>query len=247
MEEERLYDTTFKRKSIRKFGPAPLEKGTMDKLDSQIASLRPLIPGIRTETRFLKDDEVKGMFKVDAPHYIAIYSEEKEGFAANAGFMLQQLDLYFSANGIGCCWLGASKPTKKAEPVAGLEYVIMLAFGKSAEQLQRGSVTEFKRRALSEISDVKGSDELMEPVRLAPSGMNNQSWYYRGNGERIDSYYAKSMIYDQMNQVNAGIGLYHLWLSAIHLKKGIDFVIDNPGEDHTPKGYRYVISAKIGK
>jgi hypothetical protein len=245
MDEERLYETIFKRKSIRKYESAPLDQGIMETVHSQIASLKPLIAGIRTEIRMLRSEEVKGMFKADAPHYLAIYSEEKEGFAANAGFMLQQLDLFFSASGIGCCWLGGSKPTKKVEPLAGLEYVIILAFGKPAEPLQRNSVSEFKRKALSEISDIKGSDELLEPVRIAPSGINNQSWYYRGDANRIDAYYAKSMITDQMNQINVGIGLCHLWLSATHLKKGIEFVLELPGEDRTPKGYRYVISAKI--
>ena len=159
--------------------------------------------------------------------------------------MLQQLDLFFSASGIGCCWLGGSKPTKKTEPVAGMQFVTMLAFGKPAETLQRKSVSEFKRRTLSEISDMNGSDELMEPVRLAPSGMNNQSWFYHGDGNRTDAYYAKSMMLDQMNQINVGIGLCHLWLSAVHFKKDIRFVNERPSEERAPKGYRYVASAMM--
>ncbi|HEY3420128.1 MAG TPA: nitroreductase family protein [Methanomassiliicoccales archaeon] len=245
MDEELLYQTIFKRKSIRKYELAPLDNGTMEMILSRIATLKPMIAGIRTEIRMLKGEEVKGMFRADAPHYLAIYSEDKEGFLANAGFILQQLDLFFSANGIGCCWLGGSKPTKKVEPLAGLEFVIILAFGKPTETLQRNSVTEFKRRALSDISDIKGMDDLMEPLRLAPSGMNNQSWYYRGDANRIDAYYAKSMMADQMNQINLGIGLCHLWLSAVHFKKEIEFLIERPDEGRTPKGYRYVVSAKM--
>ncbi len=245
MDREMLFETIFKRKSIRKYESNPLDQETMDTVRSQIASLKPMIPGIKTEIRMLGNDEVKGMFKADAPHYLAIYSEEKDGFAANAGFMLQQLDLFFSASGIGCCWLGGSKPTKNVDPIEGLVFVIILAFGKPAETLQRKSIAEFKRRALSEITDIKGSDELLEPVRLAPSGINNQSWYYRGDANRIDAYYAKSMLYDQMNQVNVGIGLCHLWLSATHFKRTIDFVAEKPDEGRTPKGYRYVVTARM--
>ena len=245
MDNEMLYETIFKRKSIRKYESAPLDQTTLEEVRSQIASLKPMLPGIRTEIRMLGTEDVKGMFKADAPHYLAIYSEEKEGFAANAGFMMQQLDLFFSARGIGCCWQGGPKPTKKVEPAAGLEFVIILAFGKPAEALQRKSVAEFKRRQLSEISDIKGSDDLLEPVRLAPSGINNQSWYYRGDANRIDAYYAKSMITDQMNQVNVGIGVCHLWLSAVHHKRTIELVIEKPAEDRTPKGYRYVVSARM--
>lgn len=245
MDEEKLYETIFRRKSIRRYESAPLDKGTMDMVHSEIASLRPMVPGIRTEIKLLANEEVKGMFKADAPHYLAIYSEEKDGFAANAGFMLQQLDLFFSASGIGCCWQGGPKPTRKVKPIAGLEFVIILAFGKPAETLQRESVTEFKRRQLSEISDIKGSDELLEPARLAPSGMNNQSWYYRGDANRINAYYAKSIVTDQMNQINVGIGLCHLWLSAVHHKRSIDIVIEKPDESRTPNGYKYVATAKM--
>jgi nitroreductase len=245
MDAEKLYETIFKRKSIRKYDSAPLDQGTLDTVRSEIASLKPMVPGIRTEIRMLGTDDVKGMFKADAPHYLAIYSEQKEGFAANAGFILQQLDLFFSASGIGCCWQGGPKPTKKVEPIAGLEFVIILAFGRPAETLNRKSVAEFKRRNLSEISDIKGLEDLLEPVRLAPSGVNNQSWYYRGDASRVDAYYAKSMITDQMNQINVGIGMCHLWLSAVHHKKEIALSIENPGEDRTPKGYRYVVSAKM--
>lgn len=246
MDQEKLYETIFKRKSIRKYEPGPLDQAALETVRAEIAALKPMVPGIRTEIKMLGTEEVKGMFKADAPHYLAIYSEEKEGFAANAGFMLQQLDLFFSASGIGCCWQGGPKPTKKVEPVAGLEFVIILAFGKPAETLQRQSVAEFKRRALSDITDIKGQDQLLEPVRLAPSGINNQSWFYRGDANRIDAYYSKSMITDQMNQINVGIGVCHLWLSAVHSKRTIDLVIENPGEDRTPKGYRYVVSAKMG-
>jgi hypothetical protein len=245
METEKLYETIFKRKSIRKYESAPLDKATMDMVRSEMASLKPMVPGIRTEVRILEADTVKGMFMAGAPHYMAIYSEEKEGFSANAGFMLQQMDLFLSANGLGCCWQGGAKPTKKVEPVAGLEFVYIIAFGKPTEPLHRQSVSEFKRKALSEISDIKGMDEMLEPVRLAPSGVNNQSWYYRGDANRIDAYHAKSMMFDQMNQVNAGIGMCHLWLSAVHAKKEIIFAIENPGEGKTPKGYRYVVTARM--
>jgi len=245
MDVDKLYETIFKRKSIRKYESDPLDQSTLEMVRSEIASLKPMVPGIRTEIRMLGTDDVKGMFKADAPHYLAIYSEQKEGFAANAGFMLQQLDLFFSASGIGCCWQGGPKPTKKVEPIAGLEFVIILAFGRPAETLHRKSVAEFKRRNLSEISDIKGLDDLLEPVRLAPSGVNNQSWYYRGDASRVDAYHAKSMITDQMNQINVGIGVCHLWLSALHHHKEIVLSIENPGEDRTPKGYRYVVSAKM--
>ena len=245
LDSEILYQTIFKRKSIRKYDSAPLDEKTMERVRSEVAALKPMIPEIKTEFRYLGTEDVKGMFKAEAPHYLAIYSEEKPGFAANAGFLLEQMDLFCSAMGIGCCWLGGSKPNKKAAPVDGLEYVIMLAFGKPTEELQRKSAAEFKRKPLAEISDVKGADELLEAVRTAPSGINNQSWYYRGDAGKIDAYYAKSMLTDQMNQTNVGIGLCCLWLSAMHQNKQVELVYEASSETKAPKGHKYVISAKL--
>ncbi len=244
MDHVRLYETIFKRKSIRKYKSELLDQSTIEEVCSFISTLTPMIPGIKTNIRTLGSDDVKGMFKSGAPHFLAIYSEQKEGCAANAGFLLQQMDLYFSASGIGSCWHMLSKPLEKDDPVSGLEFVISLAFGKPAEDLQRRSVSEFKRRPLSEITDIKGLDELLEPARLAPSGVNNQSWYFRGDSRSIDAYYQKSRMTDQMNQINVGIALCHIWLAALHVGKSVDFVVDGKRENGAPKGYRYAISLK---
>jgi len=244
MDHARQYEAIFKRKSIRKYKPDLLDQGTLEEVRSFIATLTPMIPGIKTEIKILGSDEVKGVFRSGAPYFLAIYSEKKEGYAANAGFLLQQMDLYFSASGIGSCWTLLSKPLQKNDPVSGLEFVVNLAFGKPAEDLQRRSVSEFKRKPLSEITDIKGLDELLEPARLAPSGVNNQSSYFRGDPTSIDAYYAKSRLTDVMNQINVGIAICHIWLAALHAGRSVDFTVDEKGEDRAPKGYRYVISVK---
>ena len=50
----------------------------------------------------------------EAPHFLAFFSEVKDGYAANAGFMMQQMDLFLSANGIGSCWQGGPKPIRES-------------------------------------------------------------------------------------------------------------------------------------
>lgn len=244
MDHARQYEAIFKRRSIRKYKADLLDESTMEGVRSFITTLTPMIPEIKTEMKILGSDGVKGVFRSGAPHFLAIYSEKKEGYAANAGFLLQQMDLYFSAIGIGSCWTLLSKPLQKNDSVSGLEFVINLAFGKPAEELQRRSVSEFKRKPLSEITDIKGSDELLEPARLAPSGVNNQSSYFRGDSTSIDAYYAKSRLTEVMNQINVGIALCHIWLAALNLDRSVDFFVDEKGEDRAPKGYRYAISLK---
>ena len=106
------------------------------------------------------------------PHYLCLYSEKKDGYLMNAGFMLQQIDLSLSANGYGSCWIGLGKPAGSPPEAKGLDYIIMLAFGKAAEPVYRANTTEFIRKSLPEITQIAGAEQLLEPVQLAPSASN---------------------------------------------------------------------------
>ncbi len=243
-----FYSTIFKRKSVRKYSKEPLESSQLQKVRDHIDGLTPLYENIRTEIVILSDSEIKTMLPIKAPHYVAVYSEAKEGYLTNAGFMLQQVDLFLSANGIGACWLGMGSPNKKAAPRNGLEFVITLAFGAADEPLHRESISEFKRKELSEISSVKGADELLEAARLAPSASNSQPWYFTGSAGSILvcrklPNMLKAALYGKFNQVDMGIALYHLRTAALHMGKTIEFRKENAA---VPKGHEYITTVHIG-
>ncbi len=44
---------------------------------------------------------------------------------------------------------------------------------------------------MSDITDIKGEAELLEPVRLAPSAVNLQNWYFTGDKNAIHAYSSK--------------------------------------------------------
>jgi len=245
MPDEELYQSIFKRRSVRKFDVAPLDEGTLARIRSFLSATRPMFPDIRTELRFLGPDDVKGMFKVTAPHYLAIYSEEKGSYAANAGFILQQVDLFLSASGIGSCWQGGPRPVKKVPSPPGLEFIIMLAFGRPAEPVHRSGAAEFKREPLAESTDIEGMDDILEPARLAPSGMNNQSWFFTGGDGIVHAHSAGSMVLDRMNRINVGIALCHMCLAALHAGKRVEFAIDRSPAAAPPKGFSYVATMLI--
>jgi len=197
-----------KRKSVRKYDSAPLDAATLEKVQAQIESLKPLYPGIRYSVEIV--NKTKGMFNIKSPHYLVFGSEEKEGSAENIGFVGQQLDLFFSASGIGTCWLGAAKPEEKE--ASALPHVICMAFGKSAEPLHR-ELSQFKRKPLSEISE--GSDPRLESARLAPSAINAQNWYFIAEGTKIHCYRKKAnpllgLMFNKMHCVDIGIALCHI-------------------------------------
>ncbi|MGA2515340.1 MAG: nitroreductase family protein [Thermodesulfobacteriota bacterium] len=250
IENTKLYETIFKRKSIREYDLTPLDEHTLAEIMAHTNALKPLYDDIKIEMKLLSQKDVKGLFLAKAPHYLAVFSETKDGYLTNVGFMLQQMDLFFSANGMGSCWQGMPKPTKEILNRSKLEFVILLAFGKPKEKLHRESVSEFKRKPLREITDIKGADELLEPARLAPSAMNRQQWFFTGGASAIHAYRAKSsfltaFMFERMSKISVGIAICHVWIAAKHFGKEVEFISDKEAQKHPPSGHEYVITIKI--
>jgi len=250
MNEDKFYETMFKRKSVREYDLTPLDVRMLAEIMAHTNALKPLFDGIKIEMKLLSPPDVKGLFLAKAPHYLAIFSEPKDGYLTNAGFMLQQMDLFFSANGIGSCWQGMPKPTKEILNKSKLEFVILMAFGRPKEKLHRESVSEFKRKPLGEITDTKGADELLEPARLAPSAMNRQQWFFTGNASTIHAYRAKSsfitaFMMDRMSKASMGIAICHVWIAAKHFGKEVEFANDKEAQKNPPSGCDYIITIKI--
>jgi len=197
-----------KRKSIRKYDPAPLDAAMLEKVQAFIPQLKPLYPDIFCSIEII--DKTKGMFNIKAPHYLVFGSEDKEGAYENVGFIGQQMDLFLSNSGLGSCWLGASKPEKKE--ASALPPVICMSFGKPAEPLHR-TLSEFKRKPLSEIGE--GDDMRLEAANLAPSSMNGQNWYFVAADGAIHCYRKKpnpllGFIYNKLHCIDMGIALCHI-------------------------------------
>ena len=189
-----------KRKSIRRYDPEPLSDEIIEKIKERISLVKPLYTDIRYSINIT--NKTKGMFGVTAPHYLIFYSEQKEGYLENTGFVGQQMSLYFSQNNIGSCWFGMAKPTESGK----YPFVICMAFGKAAEPLYR-DFSDFKRKTLSEISE--GSDERLESARLAPSGMNAQNWYFIAENNMIHCY-TKKGVSSKLGYIDMGIALAHI-------------------------------------
>ena len=197
-----------KRKSVRKFNLTKLDTATLDKVNEKIKNLKPLYPDINYTIEFA--EKTKGLFNIQAPHYLLFNSEKKEGSYENIGFIGQQLDLFFSASGLGSCWLGVSKPLEKGEST--LPFVICMAFGKPAGSLHR-EYSHFKRKSLDAISE--GEDKRLEAARLAPSGMNKQNWYFIAENGNIHCYYKKTWslfasVMNRLSRIDIGIAICHI-------------------------------------
>ena len=236
-----IYDSIFVRKSVRKFKKENLSSEQQAAILDFAEKTTPLYPEIKTKVKIVSPSEINTLMAVKAPHYLLIFSEKKEGDLLNAGFVLQQIDLYLSSQGIGSCWLGVSKP--KVTTFDGFEFVIMLAIGASQEPIYRESISDFNRKPLDEIS--QGEDIRLEAARLAPSARNGQPWFFVCEDGIIKIYKKKpggllNAVFDRLTQIDIGIAMSHLMLASE--KNGIAFSFDdNRGElpakaDYVPIG-----------
>lgn len=250
MDNKELYKTIFKRKSIRNYDLTPLDQNTLKEISNHLQSLTPLYDDIEVELKIISGDDVNRRMMKKAPHYIAVFSEvKKEGSLTNVGFMLQQMDLFLSASGIGSCWQGIPKPTREILGSSNLEFIILIAFGKPTEPIHRSSISEFKRKSLQEITNIKGEDELVEAARLAPSATNYQPWFFTGDESIIHSYsikpnFVRGLLGGKFIHIDVGIALYHLKLAIEYFGKKTEFVIDKSASDNSIKGYEYVTSLR---
>jgi nitroreductase len=250
MDQSSFYEFIFKRKSVRDYDPTPLDQNSLDEITQNLQTLTHLIPEIKTEFKIISPNQVTRKFSNKAPHFIAAFSEAKDAYKINVGYMLQQMDLYFSASGLGSCWLGIPQPTKDVLEASNHDFVILMSFGNANEELYRTNTIEFKRQTLTSITNIKGADELLESVRLAPSAVNLQNWYFTGDKNLVHAYSAKAnflrnALGGSYYPVNMGIALYHLQIAAEHLGGKTKFTFDASRDKNPPKNFDYVATLEI--
>lgn len=248
MIDQQLYHTIYKRKSVRKYDMNPLPEAALNDVKAFAGSAAPLMGDIKFEFTYLSAGDVKNLLPIKAPHYICLYSETTGNYLMNAGYLLQQIDLFLSHKGLGSCWLGMAKPNKQI-PLQqnGLEFVIMLAFGATGESVHRALPADFKRKLLHEMTSVRGNDALVEAVRLAPSASNSQPWFVSGTTEslivsREKLSMLRGALYGKMNQIDLGIALLHLELALRQQGKQVTYSY-TPVE--VPQGYEFMAKVDI--
>lgn len=222
---ENLYPWIFRRKSFHLF------RNLQDFMISDVELreiiefyhlLEPLISGIRTEIRLLPSSQVD--CRRGQEYCILFYSEKKDNYLANIGWLGQQLDLFLVSKGIGTLWFGIGKPD--IPNYNGLEYVIMMAIRKVNDPTKfRKDMFKSKRKDLEEIWQGERLPGVSEIVRFAPSACNTQPWLVRRDGNKLSVYrYRQSgkrgiMPKDQVayyNRIDMGIFLLFFELCLRH-------------------------------
>jgi nitroreductase len=223
-----MFDTIFSGRSIRHFLWEKVDWNIIADILKFANGLPMLFEGSSIEFKLVSNIEKKqgfyNPFTVRAPYYLCISSEEKDDFLLNAGYLMQQMNLYIESKGLGACFVG-SNPGRGLRSTMKYDYVVALAFGKPSEELRRDS-SEAKRLPENEVvvykeevtPDIK---EILAAARLAPSGFNGQPWRFVVYKKRIhvftkkNTLLAKALDYNKM--IDMGIMLANLLLAAEEL------------------------------
>lgn len=232
-----LEDTIYKRQSIRLYDDTPLDNQTLNEIRNFIENAKVLNPNIKWSYDILSTKNIRTIMRWKAPHYLVLFSEEKENYYQNIGFIFQQVDLFLQSKEIGTCWIGMASPKKYKNEDKNQKFIITISFGKSPNNIKR-EINQFKRKDLDEISDK--SDEKLVPAKLAPSTSNSQPWYFTHNDDgsydlyRVKLGIIRNKFVGKWNKIDTGIALAHLYVSNRDSFKF--YKKDNPEE---LKGYYY--------
>lgn len=249
--KKQYYDTIFKRKSFHLFrnvGSDKLSSEELKEIEKAYLGFEPLYPEIRTAIRIVNANTVN--FKRDAEYCILIYSEKKDNYLMNAGFIGEQLDLWLVEHNIGSLWFGIGKPDEPS--YNGMDYVIMIAVHKvNDESKYRKDMFKSKRK---ETDEIWSGDDLgiANICRFAPSACNTQPWYVKNEaGTLTVSRYKKpgkrgimpEAAVSYYNRID--IGIFLCILEICLEKRGISFmrelyVDDGSNREYTKSAqYRY--------
>ena len=229
-----LFEAIGQRKSCRAYTGQAFGKEELDHIMKAIDSFEPLYPGLSLDYRFAA--HTKGLFRVEAPHYLIISGRGREREDENAGFIGQQLVLWLDLHGIGSVWLGKTRDL--AQNREGRD-IITIAFGRPEGDIRRGA-SEFKRKPIADITNAP-EDPRIRAVHLAPSGLNLQPWYFEKEGDKVLVYKQTlkpplSLAYTKTG-VDMGIALCHYAVASRHL--GMPFVFERKiAKEKNKKGYR---------
>ncbi|WP_297421838.1 nitroreductase family protein [Clostridium sp.] len=229
-----LYDMIFKRKSFRRFDDTlTLSEEELQYINEKIESLNPLVKEIEIKYKIVPRENTTSK---RGEYCLLIYSEEKEHYLLNIGYMFEQLDLYLALKNIGVCWYGMGKTNEPQYDK--LKYVIMMAFGKGKEGEFRKDYKKSKRKETSDIWKGDLSFELAEVVKYAPSACNTQPWRVICENNILKIYRTtevKSIMPKEKvpfyNSIDMGIFLYFLELTLSRNKLSFQRILSPENND----------------
>ena len=262
-----IYEAVFVRRSVRRFQMNPVRPDILDGVRRFIRSIPPLDTASRVEfeiydclnasdevvgheeavkqipnVRLTQKEKIRGLWKVEAPYYLAVYCEEGSLGARNAGYMAEQAVLYLTSKEIGTCYLGETKVGEAERN--GLKRLVVIAFGLADGKLHRDSslAHRLSLAGLCAFKDEPGEQvkAILKAARLAPSSFNSQPWRFVVYADRIYIFARKGTLPQTkrlraIRDFNMGIMLSHIMLAAEEYWMNLETVTE---EQFLKKAYK---------
>lgn len=229
-----LYPMIFKRKSFHVFKDIDvISESVIKELFSFLENVEVLEPTIKVKYKLEKKSNPRR-----GEYGLLIFSEKKDNYLQNVGYIGQQIDLWCASKDIGVCWYGLGRPDVKN--FEGLDYVIMLNLGKVKTSDFRKDMFKSKRKELNEIWNGPVLEGISEIVRFAPSACNTQPWLVENNSEELLVYRVKGkrgiMPLNKVSYYNCiDIGIFMCILELTLIENGYQFdrtlFVDNESSD----------------
>ena len=247
-----LYEIIYKRKSFhlfRNIGDEIIQDKELADIQASYERFAPLYPNIRTAIRIVPGTATS--CKRGEEYCILMYSEKKDGYLRNIGYLGAQLDLYLTSRSIGTLWYGAGKTGEAS--CDDLDFVIMIAIHKVTDVSKfRRDMFKSKRKPVEEIWEGAPIDGVTEIVRFAPSACNTQPWLVKMNGDLSVYRYKKPGKRGMMpaervsfyNRIDIGIFLCFMEICLEH--QGIEYqrelFPDARNDDEMILNARYILA-----
>lgn len=210
-----LYEAIIKRKSVRHFEDRDIPKEVLSNILEYAKSVDPLDGSIKINIEIVECS--KRMFS--APYYIVIFSDEKDGYGMNAGYVMQHIVMYLASMGLGSCYQAVTGAVAKCDAV-GRKKAVAVAFGYADEETFRDPLeaTRMTQMEICAFKEEPGANiyKLIEAVRMSPSSLNSQPWrmvVYK-NSMHIFVKKPRLKINRLLNSINMGIALANIDMAA---------------------------------
>ena len=237
-----FYEMIFKRKSFHFFinaGNDIIKSDEIDEIIKAYDGFDSLHPEIKTAIRIVPANETS--CKRGEEYCILMYSENKDGYLRNIGYLGNQLDLYLVSKNIGTLWFGIGRTEEKF--YNGMQFVIMIAIRKiNDEKKFRADMFKSKRKLVSEIWEGVQIPNVTEIVRFAPSACNSQPWLVKNTDNNLSVYRYKKpgkrgiMPSDMVSYYNRiDMGIFLCFLDICLEQGGISYernLYSDDGEDN---------------
>lgn len=183
--DENLYEMIFKRKSFHLFRDIGNEKISLNEIrmiEDYFNKCNPLDSSIKVAMKIVPSEETS--CKRGQEYCLMLYSEVKDNYLSNIGYIGEQLDLFLTSLNIGTLWFGIGKT--KETTFNGLEFVIMIAIAKiDDDQKFRKDMFKSKRKFIEEIWSGDSMNAISSIVRFAPSACNTQPWFVECESKKL--------------------------------------------------------------